>query len=660
MNFRTFRSFAVGLVLAACGGASQQSQQAVVLPQQPDGGAASNVAAMPPIDKSEEDAAVPISATDPVWGSRNAPVTIVEFTDFQCPFCSRVVPTIAQLKEAYGEQKLRIVFKNEPLSFHQNARPAAEAAATVHALGGNQAFWTFYDLAFQNQKDLGPTSYEAWAQKAGVSLPEFRDAMASHKYAAKVDADDALAQKLGANGTPHFFINGVDFTGAQPVDEFKKVIDAQLEAAKAELAKGVSAHDLYAVLAKENVGKRAQEDEGPVEDTKTVFKVPVGTSPVRGPKSAVVTIIEFADFQCPYCKRAEATLAQIKSTYPNDVRFVFKNEPLPFHQHAEPAAELALEARAEKGDAGFWAAHDKLFASEHLEDSDLEQIAKDLGLNVAKVKDAIAKKKYASVIDKDTDLAEDFQASGTPHFFIDGRRIVGAQPFDKFKPILDEEIAKAKALVTAGTKPEAVYDELTKNGKTPPPPEQKTITLTGTAPVRGPASATVTVVEFADFQCPYCKRALPTIEELLKAYPTKVKLEWRHMPLPFHQQAELAGEASVEAYKEKGSAGFWKMHDALYAHQSDPDGLSRASIDGYARGMGLDMTKFAHALDSGANASTVDADSKAATAAGLGGTPAFLVGRGNANGTWTAYLVSGAQPLSKFKKAVELALGAHP
>ena len=663
MTPRFFRPLVLALAVAACGGGQQQSNQAVALPQQ-------SASAAPDKDqgtlaqqtgKSERGAAVPINADDPVWGSRTALVTIVEFSDFQCPFCGRAVPTIAKLQQDYGDKTLRLVFKHTPLPFHPNARPAAEAAATVRALGGNRAFWTFYDLAFHNQDQLGPASYEAWAQQAGVAVPAFREALAAHKYAQKVDDDIALGQSIGVNGTPAFFVNGVEISGAQPIEKFKEVVDAQIAASKALLAKGIAADDLYTVATQGNFKKPAERDEGPTEDTKTVWKVPVGNSPQRGPKTALVTIVEFADFQCPYCKRAEATLQQIKTTYGNDVRLVFKHEPLPFHPRAEPAAELALEARAEKGDAGFWAAHDKLFDSQpHLDDADLEKIATDLKLDVAKVKSAIAHKKWANEIDKDQELSEDFQASGTPHFFIDGRRLVGAQPFDKFKGIIDDELVKARALVTAGTKPEKVYDELTKNGKAPPPPDQKTVTFTGTAPARGPAGARVTIVELADFQCPYCKRADTTLAEVLKAYPTQVKLVWRNLPLPFHQQAELAAEAAVETYKQKGNAAFWKLHDELFAHQTDQDGLARASIDGYARALGVDMTKFAHALDTGANASTVDADAKVAKGADISGTPTFLIGAGNPNGAWTAYVLTGAQPLAKFKKLVNLALGSHP
>src|SRR5580693_4290355 len=100
---------------------------------------------------SDEDAAVPVSSKDPVWGSRSAPVTMVIFSDFQCPFCSRVEATVNQLKEKYGKDKLRIVWKNSPLPFHPNAKPAALASEAVFRLGGSNAFWKFHDTAFANQ-----------------------------------------------------------------------------------------------------------------------------------------------------------------------------------------------------------------------------------------------------------------------------------------------------------------------------------------------------------------------------------------------------------------------------------------------------------------------------------------------------------------------------
>jgi protein-disulfide isomerase len=663
MKLRKFLALAVTCIGVACGSASQNGTEVVSLPQQSSSASAgSQVALTQPTGREERDTPIPITNADAVWGNRHALVTIVEFSDFQCPFCGRAVDTVSQLQTDYGPEKLRLVFKHTPLAMHPNARPCAEAAQAVRMLGGNRAFWNFYDLAFHDQRNLNDASYETWAQQSGVNVAAFRDALQAKRFSAKIDEDVELGQKIGVNGTPAFFINGVTLSGAQPLEKFKTVIDAQLAAAKEKLAKGTSADDLYAVLSKENFKKDADDDDD-VADTKTVFKLPLGTSPQLGPKTALVTIVTFSDFQCPYCKKVQPTLQQIKSTYGNDVRFVFKHMPLPFHPRAEPAAQVALEARAEKGDAGFWAAHDKLFDSQpNLDDADLEKVATDLKLDVAKVKTAISTHKYKATLETDQSTGDDFQASGTPHFFVDGRRLVGAQPFDKFKAIIDEELVKAKAMVAAGTKPENVYDELTKNGKGPTPPEQKTVTFTGVAPTKGPATAQVTIVEIGDFQDPYSKRVKDTLDDVMKSYPTKVKLVWRNNPLPFHTQAELAAEAAFEVWKQKGNAAFWQMSDALFAHQGDQGGLERASIDGYAKTVGADMNKLKTALDTASHANDIDADAKVAKGASLTGTPSFLIGTGNATGTaWTAYVLVGAQPAPKFRKLIDLALaGTHP
>src|SRR5262249_34444376 len=138
---------------------------------------------------NDKDSPIPVSSDDPMWGNRNAPVTIVEFSDFQGPFCSRVEPTMDQVRQTYGQDKVRIIWKNQPLPFHDKAKPAAEAAQTIFALKGSEAFWKFHDTAFKNQKDLGPESFEKWAQAAGVDVAKFKADVASHKNAKKVDDD---------------------------------------------------------------------------------------------------------------------------------------------------------------------------------------------------------------------------------------------------------------------------------------------------------------------------------------------------------------------------------------------------------------------------------------------------------------------------------------
>ena len=599
---------------------------------------------------SDNDSPIPIDSKDPMWGSRTAPVTIVEFSDFECPFCSRAHDTVEQVKKQYGPDKVRVVWKNEPLPFHQSARQAAEAGVAVFNLKGSDAFWKWHDEAFKNQKSLNAENFEKWAVAAGVDAAKFKAAIASKKFAAKVDSDHEQAKKAGVNGTPAFYINGVSLSGAQPFDKFKSVIDEELKKAQAKIAAGTPKDKVYVAMSTENKKNAPppKEEEEEKEDTTSVFKVPVGKSPILGNEKALVTIVEFSDFQCPFCKRVEPTLKQIRETYGDKVRLVWKDEPLGFHPRAEPAAELTREARAQKGDKGFWEAHDKLFDIQpKLEDADLEQAAKDLGLNVDKVKDAIKTKKYKKDIDADSEMADDVQASGTPHFFVNGRRLVGAQPFDKFKKIIDEEITKAQGLLAKGVKPEALYDELIKDGKGAPEPEKKTLALPVNAPTKGATNAKVTMQIVSDFQCPFCKRAEDTVGEVMKNYGDKIKVVWRDLPLDFHADAPLAAQAAREAFKQKGSDGFWKMHDLLFQNQGTEGGIKRDALEKYAGQIGLDMTKFKAALDNQTHKASVDADKKLCQDAGIQGTPGFIV-----NG----YFINGVQPYTKFKKVIDRAL----
>lgn len=604
---------------------------------------------------SDEESPIPVSSKDPTWGKRDALVTIVHFSDFQCPFCGRVEPTLEQVKTTYGD-KVRIIWKNEPLPFHQNAKPAAEAAQGVFALKGNDAFWKFHETAFKNQNSLTEDNYVKWATAAGVDAAKFKAGLSAHTWAKKVEDDHAVAQKAGVNGTPASYINGIVVSGAQPFDKFKAVIDQEITKAEAKLKAGTAKDKLYVTLSKDNFKAAPAGEEKEEEDTKTVWKVPVGKSPVKGSPTALVTMIEFSDFQCPYCKKVEDTLQKIMTKYEGKVRLVWKNEPLPFHPRAMPAAVVTLEARAAKGDKGFWDAHDKLFESQpKLEDADLEKVSKDLGLSWDKVKDAIENDKYDEAIEEDMTLSQRVQASGTPHFFINGRRLVGAQPEEGFTKIIDEEIKKAEALLQKGTKPDQIYEALIAEGKDPPaaaagqqaPLEKKEAAMRNSAAYKGPANAKVTIQEFSDFQCPYCKKVEDTVKKVMKKNPN-VKLVWRHMPLEFHQDAPLASEAAEEAYKQKGADGFWKMHDLLFNEgQGKEGGLKREALEGYAKQLGLDMDKFKAALDNHTHKATVDADAKAGKDAGIQGTPAFVI-----NG----YFISGAQPYKEFKRAIDKAM----
>lgn len=175
----------------------------------------------------------------------------------------------------------------------------------------------------------------------------------------------------------------------------------------------------------------------------TVQVATAGRPERGGGAKATVTIVEFSDYQCPFCKRGEDSVQKVIDTYGDKVRVVFRNYPLPFHERARPAAEASLCANAQ---GKFWEYNKKLFANQNaLGDDNLKQYAKDLGLDTAKFDECYAKKPYSADIDKD--LADGVMAgvNGTPAFFINGRSLSGAQPFEKFKEVIDEELAAAPA-----------------------------------------------------------------------------------------------------------------------------------------------------------------------------------------------------------------------
>ena len=638
--------------LVSCGGPPTPKGPDNLIVGGEKGGSSLGIASTPANEPtSEDEAAIPVSSDDPVRGNRLAYVTIVVFSDFQCPFCGRLATTFERIQETYGED-VRIVFKQDPLPFHTHARLAAEVGQGVLALKGQEAFWRYHDMAFRRQQLIAPDTIRAWAIAAGADSRDIDDGLARKLWSAKVERDEATAKRLGVNGTPGSFVNGVTLSGAQPFEKFKDVIDAELVKAKDLAQRGVARDRIYARMASANFNepkpKPADDDDDDKPDV-AIWKVPVGTSPVRGSNTALVTIIEFSDFQCPYCKRVQPALDRLRTEYGDRLRIVWKDEPLPFHPRAIPAAHLARAARAQKGDAGFFSVHDKLFDSQpKLEDGDLELVARAAGLDVVKAMGAVGNKTFAKVIDDDVTLGDDVQASGTPHFFINGHRVVGAQPYEKLKAVVDTEMTKAESLVRGGVSRAALYDTVIKDGKAAPEPERKTVAgLSASAPFRGAANAKVVIQEFSDFQCPFCSRAEPTVDEVIKAYPGKVKVVWRNLPLPMHPDAEPAAEAAREAFVQKGNDGFSKMRELLFKHQSDQDGLKRTALEGYAVTLGLDMKKFGKALDDHTHHASIEADKKAANDAGISGTPSFVVG---------PYYLSGAQPLSKFKKLVDRVL----
>jgi protein-disulfide isomerase len=370
--------------------------------------------------------------------------------------------------------------------------------------------------------------------------------------------------------------------------------------------------------------------------------------PARGPVDAKLTVVLFSDFQCPFCSRVEPTLKELEAAFPGQVRVVWKHQPLPFHPNARPAA-LAAEAAREQGQ--FWQMHEKMFANQQqLSAAAYEGWARELGLDLARFKASVAAARGEARVAEDQALARQVGADGTPTMFLNCRQVVGALPMAAIRPIAEEELRKADALLAKGGRRGPGFHAEACDANVAAAPAAApargaavevgpvNVELRPDDPVKGSPRAPVTVVVFSDFQCPYCARVEPTLKQVEAAYGAKVRIAWKHKPLPFHPNALPAAEAA-EAAREQGK--FWPMHDKMFAAQQD---LSPAAYERWARELGLDLVRFKAALASGKFKARIQEDDALAGRLGIDGTPTLVI-----NGE----KVVGAQPFEAVKAVID-------
>jgi protein-disulfide isomerase len=184
----------------------------------------------------------------------------------------------------------------------------------------------------------------------------------------------------------------------------------------------------------------AQQPDRARPDSNKRYDVVVGSAPVKGGANAPVTIVEWSDFQCPYCKRVEPTLTKIAADYGDQVSIAFKHLPLSFHDKAQ-AAHQAAEAAHRQGK--FWQMHDRIFGNQRaMSPAKYLEYAKEIGLDVDQFEKDLTSDAVKARISEDKAQAAKLGVTGTPGFFINGRFLSGAQPFDRFKRVIDEELKK--------------------------------------------------------------------------------------------------------------------------------------------------------------------------------------------------------------------------
>jgi protein-disulfide isomerase len=600
-------AFALGaLVGNVIGRNSSAEGEEIAMADRDHGGRGGEGAGAAPAGDGSDQTRYRIDVSDqmPQRGPDNALVTIVMWSDYQCPFCSRVEPTLARITEQFRDQ-VRIVWRDQPLPFHQNAMPAAEAAREAYAQGGDQKFWQMHDLLFENQQNLTRETLDRLAQQVGLDMTRYRAAMDGHTHQATIRADSEAGNRIGANGTPAFFINGRELMGAQPFEEFQRVINEEIAHANEMLRNGTPRAQLFQAIVRngrtqaaapegQGAAQKAAPPARPQPDPRAVYKVPVGNSPVLGAADALVTVVVFSDFECPFCARVEPTLASLRERYGRDIRFVWKHMPLPFHQKAVPASEAAQEAMAQQGHAGFWRFHDALFVENRpndiLERPSLERIAQAQGLNMARFRAALDNHTHQAFIEADKTLARrslptarrtsSSTASASSARSRSRRFTAARRSRDHRSASARRRWHAARARVRGdhwqrrdrarvpgwrrrrrGSPGSRVPIRTALHGRAEPPralPRRRQRARRDRALQRLPV--------------PLLLAREPLARRSGSTYGDRVKIVWRDYPLPFHQNAMPAAQAAREAMAQQGNAGYWRFHDAIFAEQAQLSG----------------------------------------------------------------------------------------
>lgn len=351
-----------------------------------------------------------------------------------------------------------------------------------------------------------------------------------------------------------------------------------------------------------------------------------------GEPTAKILVIAFIDYQCPFSAKFHSeTEPQIINNYAETgkIRYSVRHNPLTtIHPEAQQAAEAA-ECAGEQ--YAFWPMHNKLFENQNaLDVPSLKRYAAELNLDTARFSRCLDNHETTSIIENDLKDAKKVGLSGTPSVWIMNELVVGAHPYALFAEKIEE---KMNSIANPSVPPVI-----------PPAARAENAVVAG-AHVIGDSNAKMTVIEFGDFQCPFCRRFfLQTEPQFIEEYVDtgKVRFAYRHFPLSSHQNAQISAEAA-ECAADQGQ--FWGYHDILFTRSDDDGvGLDVASLKGYAKELGLNTATFNSCLDDGTKSAFIQAEVTESSTAGVSGTPTFYI-----NGN----LYAGAHPYSTFRKIIE-------
>jgi len=348
-------------------------------------------------------------------------------------------------------EDVRLVFKHMPLPMHAKALPAARAAFAAQQQG---KFWEMHEHLFEVGGEIG--DIETVAERMGLDVERFKLDMVSQAATDAIEADRFAAGVLGIGSTPHFVVNGRHIRGALARNHWDKVIEVERQEARTLIDSGTPRSEMYAAMMKDAATKRARPSNGP-DPSKRHAVHPGQGRPSLGPDDALVTVVEFSDFQCPYCARLAPTVHELPQRHA-DVRVVFRQMPLPNHALARPAAKAALAAHRQ---GKFWEMHDALFErGGKITDGDMDDIAEEIGLDLGRFATDREDPAIEAMVAEDEALARQVGVQGTPASFVNGRFMSGAQPVEAFDTTIERERAAAQALIDSGVPADRVLDTL--------------------------------------------------------------------------------------------------------------------------------------------------------------------------------------------------------
>lgn len=594
-------------------------------------------------------------ADDPAEGAKEPLVTIVEYSDFECPYCSKLANAMSSVVAA-NEADVRLVFKQFPLPMHARAEPAARAALAAHAQG---QFWGMHDRLFADKSKLSDADFERYATELGLDLEKFRAALKDEATQKRVLDEMNEGRVLQVASTPTFFVNGRKFEGSKDADAIAQIIEEERIAAQKLIAAGVKRNEIYAYFM--HAAKPGGGQAKPVDPTHKrgeasripSYAVPIGPGrPTRGPEDALVTIVEFGAFGCEQCASSQAVLAGVLAEHP-EVRHAFRQLP---EAASEPAARASIAAGAQ---GKFWALHDALVRPGAPTDAaELRKLAGTLGVDLARYDADIGSEAVSTVIKEDRAVADKVRGTAPPPiFFVNGRFLPAGSRAEEFEALIKEESDKARMFQQAeGVTATELYEALRKSwrgfamieeaakgqqlqpGGVAKPGDAAAVPAavvpTGPVPTLGDAKkAKVTIVACTDFDCPSCARGSKVLAQLRDTYGEQLAVQFRH----FSPQGRRSGEAGhLAALAAAKQDKFWPMHDALYESRS---ARTPAALEKLAAGAGVDVETWKKDVADEALRKRLEEDNAACAALGIKSLPSYAVGE---------TIVRGAQPVEKF------------